>query len=83
MGRNHLLYPVELQGPLRSGRGTARTSVRLCHTRGSLVAVAQLGERRDVAPEVAGSKPVGHPLAIRRGERAVRSVRSRLQYARL
>jgi hypothetical protein len=28
-----------------------------------LVAVAQLAERRDVAPEVAGSSPVGHPLA--------------------
>jgi hypothetical protein len=25
------------------------------------VAVAQLAERRDVAPEVAGSNPVGHP----------------------
>ena len=28
-----------------------------------LVVVAQLAERRDVAPEVAGSSPVGHPLA--------------------
>jgi hypothetical protein len=27
------------------------------------VVVAQLAERRDVAPEVAGSSPVGHPLA--------------------
>lgn len=27
------------------------------------MAVAQLAERRDVAPEVAGSSPVGHPLA--------------------
>jgi hypothetical protein len=42
---------------------TVRTSAGLCHTRGSLVAVAQLAERRDVAPEVAGSSPVGHPHA--------------------
>ena len=62
MGRNHLLYPVELQGHGVEGPAV-RTSVGLCHTRGSLVAVAQLAERRDVAPEVAGSSPVGHPLA--------------------
>jgi hypothetical protein len=43
---------------------TVRTSAGLCHTRGSLVAVAQLAERRDVAPEVAGSSPVGHPLTL-------------------
>ena len=62
MGRNHLLYPVELQGPDR-GVVAPPDSLGLCHTRGSLVAVAQLVERRDVAPEVAGSSPVGHPLA--------------------
>jgi hypothetical protein len=68
MGRNHLLYPVELQG-----RGTAarREPARsgLCHTRGSLVAVAQLEERRDVAPEVAGSSPVGHPPVTNAADR--------------
>ena len=41
--------------------GTGQAPGGLCHTRGSLVAVAQLAERRDVAPEVAGSSPVGHP----------------------
>ena len=61
MGRNHLLYPVELQGPAREATGTGQGPGGLCHTRGSLVAVAQLAERRDVAPEVAGSSPVGHP----------------------
>ena len=64
VGRNHLLYPVELQGPAAvKDTATVRTAIGLCHTRGSLVAVAQLAERRDVAPEVAGSSPVGHPLA--------------------
>ena len=68
MGRNHLLYPVELRRPDQddTGRSTYRAAPRpsvrvVCHTGGSLVAVAQLVERRDVAPEVAGSSPVGHP----------------------
>ena len=42
---------------------TVPSASGLCHTRDSLVAVAQLAERRDVAPEVAGSSPVGHPHA--------------------
>ena len=78
MGRNHLLYPVELQGLARQGPRASRGSAGVCHTRGSLVAVAQSEERRDVAPEVAGSSPVGHPPARRRVLRC-RSVAARKQ----
>ena len=74
MGRNHLLYPVELQGR-RHHWGATMTlprlgplTISLCPTvehfvavLRALVVVAQLAERRDVAPEVAGSSPVGHP----------------------
>jgi hypothetical protein len=83
MGRNHLLYPVELQGPAREVQPTARTSVGLCHTRGSLVAVAQLAERRDVAPEVAGSSPVGHPHASWDGMTPSLEPGTKLHYKRL
>jgi hypothetical protein len=62
---------------------TARTSPGLCHTRASLVAVAQLAERRDVAPEVAGSSPVGHPHAPRDASMAPATLGAKLQYARL
>ena len=74
MGRNHLLYPVELQGRRRHEDVTATLPRRrllgvLCIRHGqefvavlsALVVVAQLAERRDVAPEVAGSSPVDHP----------------------
>ena len=78
MGRNHLLYPVELQGRWRN-QGRARQGYLLPLPQGrglladwhhqrdfvavlsALVVVAQLAERRDVAPEVAGSSPVDHP----------------------
>ena len=48
------------------------------------MAVAQLAERRDVAPEVAGSSPVGHPLSTGTWQ-ATRecSAYGLLQYARL
>ena len=61
MGRNHLLYPVELQGPNNQTTATIQMHFGMCQTGASLVAVAQLVERRVVVPEVAGSSPVGHP----------------------
>jgi hypothetical protein len=82
MGRNHLLYPVELQGHV-PGTRWRKAPVGLCHTRGSLVAVAQLAERRDVAPEVAGSSPVGHPLATSGTSQAALSAPVRFKHERL
>ena len=78
MGRNHLLYPVELQGRWRDHRLATRGYPlapvggrslladwhhhrQLVAVLNALVVVAQLAERRDVAPEVAGSSPVDHP----------------------
>ena len=63
MGRNHLLYPVELQGPAPGRLVRVPIPRAVCdRLEAPLVVVAQLAERRDVAPEVAGSSPVGHPL---------------------
>ena len=74
MGRNHPLYPVELQGRRRrwalcvtlprSGAievNCIRQTWQFVAVLSALVVVAQLAERRDVAPEVAGSSPVDHP----------------------
>ena len=62
MGRNHLLYPVELQG-----RGTeadrARTTFGVCHTRGSLVAVAQLVRAPGCDPGGRGFEPRRPPCS--------------------
>ncbi len=65
MGRNHLLYPVELQG-----RGTklperVRATIGMCHTRGSLVAVAQLVRAPGCDPGGRGFEPRRSPSVPR------------------
>ena len=54
--------------------GSRRMRAARCAAPGAVVSVAQLVERRTVAPEVAGSSPVTHPIRGPRGPRGVRAL---------
>ena len=63
----HGLFASEPGYPHRFARSLFAGRIRM-----RVVAVAQLVEHRIVAPKVAGSSPVGHPLIFRVGRRKTR-----------